>query len=470
MLRAGLLSHVSPRLSMMQVSTLLECKSSSVLAFYRVLKGVSIIFYALNHGIYLVKGAVRGCIYDFNSSKLYSLNKALADKIDLVNQGIVESDQIDLELQEVFGRLMREEILILSETPITNQIEEIKSKDTACKFAWVEITNQCNLRCRHCYNESESQSTSVMTLDHYKTVIDKLLDLGVSRIQLIGGEPFFDRNRLKDMLDYTIGKFSFIEIFTNGTLIDPSWMEYLSANNIHIALSVYSYQENMHDQVTGHVGSFFKTTNTIAALKSHCIPYRVCNVLMEGIDLGEKDTELFELSQEKDVVRMSGRASFSLLSDELIRKKLITKKSFEVPISRPFASRLLSGHNCFRDRIYISATMDVFPCVMERRLKHCTICADQEIELDDAIRSMNKDKIHTCAQCEYRYACFDCRPNSLSGDLLEKPWYCTYDPLTGRWADEGTFIEDLKKQWGTPTPYEAVAENQNSEPIRLDLR
>ena len=413
-------------------------------------------FYTLNHDTYLVRGAARGCIYNFNSLKLYSLNKALSDKIDFVNHGNVCSDDIDSELQTVFEQLIGEEVLTLSETPTTNQIEERKLSNATCNFAWVEITNQCNLRCRHCYNESEAQSTAVMSLENYKIVIDKLLNLGVSRLQLIGGEPFFHRNRLKDMLDYTIGKFSFIEIFTNGTLIDSSWMEYLLKHDIHIALSVYSYQKDMHDTVTGCLGSHLKTTNTIAALKHHGIPYRVCNVLMNGIDLGEKNTDLYELSHEKDVVRMSGRASFSLLSDKLIRMKLITKKSFDVPISRQFASRLISGHNCFRDRIYVSANMDVYPCVMERRLKHCTICADQEIKLDDAIRGLNKDNITTCAQCEYRYACFDCRPNSLSGSLLEKPWYCTYDPLTRTWADEDLFIENLKKQWSAPPPSETV--------------
>ena len=153
-------------------------------------------FYALNHDTYLVKGAVRGCIYNFNSSKLYSLNKALSDKIDFVNHGAVCPDDIDSDLRAVFEQLICEGVLILSETSATNQIEEIKSSNTTCNFAWVEITNQCNLRCRHCYNESEAHSTAVMSLEHYKIVIDKLLNLGVSRIQLIGGEPFFHRNRL----------------------------------------------------------------------------------------------------------------------------------------------------------------------------------------------------------------------------------------------------------------------------------
>lgn len=42
-------------------------------------------FYALNENVYLVAGKVRGCIYDFNHSKLYSLNESLTQKIKLIN-------------------------------------------------------------------------------------------------------------------------------------------------------------------------------------------------------------------------------------------------------------------------------------------------------------------------------------------------------------------------------------------------
>lgn len=45
------------------------------------------------------------------------------------------------------------------------------------------------------------------------------------------------------MLDYTVGKFQIIEIFTNGTLIPKDWFEYLAQNNIRMALSIYSYDE-----------------------------------------------------------------------------------------------------------------------------------------------------------------------------------------------------------------------------------
>lgn len=281
--------------------------------------------YTLNENVYLVKGYAKSCIYDFNLSKLYSITNTLAQKIDEMNFGQLTIDDIckDKELKNIFDEFIRLGILILSESPDIHEIDEIKAVDNGFKFAWIEITNQCNLRCRHCYNESAPKCNTIMALEKYKIVVDGLLDLGIEKIQLIGGEPFFNKKLLKDMLEYTVGKFPIIEIFTNGTLITSDWLDYLAENNIHLAISVYSYQNKVHDSVTGINGSWNKTNESIKLLKSHGIVYRVCNVLMKDVQIGEKSTDLYNLSNNKDIVRMAGRADFNLLTDELIRKKLI---------------------------------------------------------------------------------------------------------------------------------------------------
>ena len=114
----------------------------------------------------------------------------------------------------------------------------------------------------HCYDESSSKRTEIMEFDDFCNIINQIKDLGIKKIQLIGGEPFFLGKKLKQYLDYIIGKFDYIEIFTNGTLIDDEWYNYLKKNNIRIALSVYSYNEKYHDKVTQVEGSC-KKTNTV---------------------------------------------------------------------------------------------------------------------------------------------------------------------------------------------------------------
>lgn len=422
-------------------------KHKSVLQPCVFLWGRSVMHYKLAEDVFIVNGCVKSCLYDLKRGKLYSLNRHLADRINQINNEALEIESIEEDLQNVLRRFVDLGLLDISTIHEKRNIDEIKEKDTGIKFAWIEITSKCNLRCKHCYNESDVRCDSVMSLSDFKYVIDYLIQLKVPKIQIIGGEPFFDKKLLKEMLDYACGKFEFIEIFTNGTLIfEEEWFEYLKKNDIHIALSVYSYNSADHDGVTGQAGTLNKTNETIKNLKERDIPYRVCNVLMKDVSLGKKNNDLYTLSEKKDIVRMSGRASFELLDDELIGKKLITKESFSKTVTKAFCRRLISGHNCFRSKIYISADLEVYPCVMERRMNHGSL-KDDNFSLSEKIRYFSKEYVEECSQCEYRYACYDCRPDAISMDINAKPWYCTYNPALGEWEDKQEFIVKLKRQY-----------------------
>lgn len=399
--------------------------------------------YTLCENVYIVNGAARSCIYDFNNNRLFSINASLAKELSRIKISGIDTELIDAELRKAVNEMANMGILRESEEIWNRDISEITRGDHSLRFAWIEITQKCNLKCIHCYNESDDNQAMLMNLTDYKMVVDLLYKLKISKIQVIGGEPFLFSKQLKVMLDYTIGKFDFIEIFTNGTLLDDEWFEYLRVNEIALALSVYSYEAAVHDKVTGMKGSHQKTNDTIQKLKDNHIKYRVCNVLMADVPIGDNNTDLYELSSEKDVVRMTGRANWELLSDELIRKRLITKKTFSKPINKDFCGKTITGHNCFMDKVYVAANLDVYPCVMERRIKHCNIKCLGDLVLNEDIRYMNKDHIEGCQNCEYRYACYDCRPNTLSENVMAKPWYCTYLPEKGEWLDENFFIKML---------------------------
>lgn len=402
--------------------------------------------YHFTKNVYLVSGYTNGCIYDLNRCKLYHINRDLKEKLILLDSGLLGDDIEDAELRDFISFFIDEKVLTLDEDYERNDIRNIAFQNSIIKFAWIEVTDQCNLACRHCYNKSDKNCNGKMTINQFKMVVDVLKKRGVSRIQFIGGEPFIDESLLKEELCYAVGKFEQIEIFTNGTLITNEWIDFFKNNHISVALSVYSYSDKEHDKVTGVKGSWEKTNTAITKLKRFDINYRVCNVLMKDVEIKEKNTDLYRLSENKDIIRMAGRGSLNLLSDDLIRKKLITKKSFMKKINASFIKRMVSGHNCFNSRIYISSNLDVFPCVMERRLKHCNIEECKDILYDELIRKMNKDNIDECKECELRYACFDCRPDSLNTDVLGKPWYCTYNPYRGTWEDEEKFIARLKKK------------------------
>lgn len=50
---------------------------------------------------------------------------------------------------------------------------------------------------------------------------------------------------------------------------------------------------------------------------------------------------------------------------------------------------------------------------------------------------ITKDEIETCRNCEYRYACHDCRPlaEDTTGNFYAKNPRCNYNPLRGEWGE-----------------------------------
>lgn len=385
--------------------------------------------------VYLVEGKSKDCIYDLNNGKLYHLKKQgseLIKKLSINSFEITENSFIKFLIDNKLVRFSSKK----------SELLDIKSigRESKIEFAWIEICDTCNLKCIHCYNESSIKSTNKMSLDDFENVCLKLKEIDINKIQIIGGEPLL-HPQIKEILLIANKYFDKIEVFTNGTLLNNELADLIKLLGINVALSVYSYKSEEHDKVTQVKGSHSKTTKAIALLNKKNIPYRIATVHMKGIDIGKRNTNLYSINKYKDVIRLTGRGDKNMLTPYLLRKRLITKKTFTQPINFKDISTMVMGHQCFSKRLYISATLDVYPCVMERRLCHGNIKNSSIFDiLNKDILYLNKDKITECNNCEFRYACFDCRPNTI-GNINSKPYYCTYDVSNGIWYDIDDFVE-----------------------------
>lgn len=394
--------------------------------------------------VYFVKGAKNGILYDLNSGCLYKVSSRSKELIEKMLDH--NPNQRYTEEENAYFQKMREKNLIDQSHHDEPGIRSI-AKKSKINFAWIEVTDMCNLRCIHCYEEAKCGHGKILSYSDFCHIVDELVQNKIENVQLIGGEPFSIGNRIFNFLDYAIGKFKMIEIFTNGTLVKEQWLPYFKKNNIRFALSVYSNISEYHDRVTKVPKSWERTNQTIKKLHDFGITYRVCNVLMKNIPLGRNNNNLYSLNPNKDVVRLTGRGNLRLLNSELIAKRLITPRRFTMRINKYFISHMVSGHNCFANRLYISVNSEVFPCVMERRVSHGNLRGKSlQSVLKESLMSLNKDCIDVCKDCEYRYACFDCRPDANGKSFYAKPWYCTYNPYKGEWADSKLFIQEILKE------------------------
>jgi len=150
-------------------------------------------------------------------------------------------------------------------------------------FLWLELTNQCNLKCVHCYSESGPASTerNILDADHYMRLLSEAYDLGCRRVQFIGGEPTLNRALARLIQHADESGFELIEVYTNLVKLSPSLLDTFIRHRVAIATSVYADAPDVHDAITMTRGSHKKTLANIARVKAAGLQIRVGVIGME---------------------------------------------------------------------------------------------------------------------------------------------------------------------------------------------
>lgn len=164
----------------------------------------------------------------------------------------------------------------------TPQSPDLAHRSTL-EFAWVELTNRCNLRCSHCYTESTpfSGERDLLSLADYKRILGELRNVGCSKIQFIGGEPTLNRD-LPALIRHAkeVG-FAFIEVFSNLVTVRPQVWDAFKQSGCAVATSFYSYDRDTHNKITNSRVAFDHTLRSIQRCADSRIPLRVGVIEME---------------------------------------------------------------------------------------------------------------------------------------------------------------------------------------------
>ncbi len=97
-------------------------------------------------------------------------------------------------------------------------------------FLISSISTTCNLHCKGCYARSngiaedkESEQKKTLSGEQWKTIFTEAAEMGINFSLLAGGEPLMRKDILESIAEV---KDMIFPIFTNGTLIGPSYMEF----------------------------------------------------------------------------------------------------------------------------------------------------------------------------------------------------------------------------------------------------
>ncbi len=136
------------------------------------------------------------------------------------------------------------------------------SKDKKPVVVW-NMTRRCNLKCVHCYAQSEDiDYKNELTHEQSLAMMDDLAEFGVPVLLFSGGEPLV-HPRLIEYAQYAVSKGMRAVISTNGTLITKEKAKALKEVGLsYVGISLDGLEET-HDKFRGVKGSFKKAMKAI---------------------------------------------------------------------------------------------------------------------------------------------------------------------------------------------------------------
>jgi radical SAM protein with 4Fe4S-binding SPASM domain len=119
------------------------------------------------------------------------------------------------------------------------------------------ITRTCNLKCVHCYTDSEAiPYEGELTTQQCQTVLDDLAGFKVPGVLFSGGEPMA-RKDFYDLAAYARGLGLHVVVSTNGTLIDrEAARRFAELKFAYVGISLDSADPAVHDEFRGVKGAF----------------------------------------------------------------------------------------------------------------------------------------------------------------------------------------------------------------------
>ncbi len=404
----------------------------------------------INKNCHLINGAKNSAIYDLNNNKVYSINHDAR----IIIEKAIKKQKLEQNESEFICRLKEQNLF---------DINEIKEEDNLnfkeepkLHFAWLELTENCNLNCVHCYGKfgKPTNMENNLNINEWKKVVDYLVSIDCKSIQLIGGEPLLFKD-FNEILKYIHNKgIKQISVFTNATLLTAEQIQLFSKYDVKVSISLYSSRENTHDKVTQVNGSFSKTFKNINLLKENGINISIAVIAMkENEDTINEIKDFLEkhnLPYKKyDVIRpgeISDVQEHGIANVDLLKNVYLTKPEFFTNKMQFYRNSIWNP--CWYGKVAITADGNIIPCVFGRNesignIRESTIEELRKNTLKKWI--ITKDFIQGCKDCEYRYCCHDCRPLALgiNDNLFSKNPRCCYDPYKGEWQDIKKVTKEL---------------------------
>jgi radical SAM protein with 4Fe4S-binding SPASM domain len=382
----------------------------------------------------------------------------------------------------------------------------VPQRYTAPMFPVWNLTQACNLSCRHCYQNAHRQPDGdELTVDEKLDLIDQLGEEFVPFVAFAGGEPLVSPD-LWPVLDRCRQQGIHVTLATNGTLLTPEMCARLKAAGVkYVEVSLDSMDPRVHDAFRGQRKSFERTVqgirNSVAAgIKTGmacCFTrqtaHTVDDVIKFAVDLGCQTFSHFNFIPvgrgkkiiEQDLTPGQRELLLRRLQEHLVEGK-ITIVSTAPQFGRscivygPEDGLFATGHagrgpgkqtmvlsryigGCGTGRCYCAIQPNglITPCVYISGINVGDIRRQRFHDiwnnpLFDTLAD-REDRGDHCGVCTYRHYCGGCRARALAytGDIQAGDPGCIYNDH--QWQELITAADwEAGEEWGTEVHAEAI--------------
>lgn len=378
-------------------------------------------YFRLNPECYFIKGSRCGAIYDLIEGNIYALD---SEETKLVES--CEKNKIVEKENEFLGNLKKlclgnfyDKRAYIEKLRLGSPIEKSQpGHPPQFNRAFLEINNSCNRNCWFCGYLGIKRSWGCMgcnkwnedgetlTTERWKEIIDELKDLDCKDIFITGGDLTLAWDKTMDILDHADGKFE----------------------RTYITLHEQSFSEKIVKDLTNKAQPIIQTEN-LDGIQSEDLIFLLTV-------RPEEFKNLKDIKNKKVMIDFVSEDFSSLPLDiPLTSKRKIAKENMYQFFHN------IKYHPCIGNTLAISHTGNVLPCptmrnhvlgnVRDRELYTIFEKGKEEI---DKFWNLTLDSIEKCRDCEFRYACNDCRAleEKLTGKLEGKR-LCNYESEEGKW-------------------------------------
>ncbi|HEY9204344.1 MAG TPA: radical SAM protein [Candidatus Methanoperedens sp.] len=206
---------------------------------------------------------------------------------------------------ESIDYMIHEGIILMREIPSRREIKVRNSPVPSLRYLLFNITNKCNLACKHCYL-GKSGNREIET-GSFEKAVSQFEEMGGLKLMVSGGEPLM-HSKFWDLMEILPAYEIRVVLISNGTLIGKKEATKLSEYVDEVQVSIDGIKT--HDILRGK-GSYEKALRGIYALQDPGIPVSIAT-MVHRYNAAEFDTmqklfsDLNVLSWSVDVPCVAG--------------------------------------------------------------------------------------------------------------------------------------------------------------------